>query len=252
MVKLQSLVEYCDQLLAAGDYSDYAPNGLQVQGRDEVRRIVAGVTASQALIDAAVASQADLLLVHHGFFWKGESAVITGMRQRRIKALLEHDISLLAYHLPLDGHPVLGNNARLGARWGLSEEGRFGHGPNGGIGCYGRLAEPLSPQILSEHISKDLGREALLIDGGNGPIERLGWCSGGAQDYIEQAAALGLDAYVSGEISERTVHQARELGIHYIAAGHHATERYGAMALGAQLAERFAIQCEFIDIDNPV
>ena len=252
MVKLHELVNYCDDLLDMASYQDYCPNGLQVEGRAELSRIVTGVTASQALIEAALAAGADALLVHHGFFWKGEATVITGMRQRRIKALLSHDLSLLAYHLPLDGHPELGNNARLGRRWGLTPGGRFGPGPNGGIACHGELSAAMSADELRVLVSRDLGREALWIDGGNGQVRRVGWCSGGAQDYIEQAAALGLDAFISGEISERTVHLARELGIHYIAAGHHATERYGVMALGEHLAERFGIDCQFIDIDNPV
>lgn len=252
MTTLQQIIDYCDTLLCVADYQDYAPNGLQVEGRVEVRSIVSGVTASQALIDAAIEREADLLLVHHGYFWKGESPTITGMKQRRIKALLDHGISLLAYHLPLDGHAELGNNTQLGRLLDISVEGRFGHGPDGGIAMYGSLTSEVSAQALAALVNERLGRESLLIEGGEHPIRRVGWCSGGAEGYIEQAAALGLDAYISGEISEPTVHIAREMGIHYIAAGHHATERYGVMALGNHLADHFTLENQFVDIPNPV
>ena len=252
MTSLQQIVDYCDTLLSVGDYQDYAPNGLQVEGRGEVRRIVSGVTASQALIEAAIELEADLLLVHHGYFWKGESPSITGIKQRRIKALLAHDISLLAYHLPLDGHPELGNNAQLGRLLGFPAEGRFGHGPGGGIAIYGTLGEAITAEALSALVGERTGREPLLIEGGTHQVRRIGWCSGGAQGYIEQAAALGLDAYISGEASEQTFHLARELGIHFLAAGHHATERYGAQALGGHLADHFTVENYFIDIPNPL
>ena len=251
MASLTQLVDYCDALLDVSAYQDYCPNGLQVEGRGEVERIVCGVTASQALIEAAIEHRADLLLVHHGYFWKGEAAPITGMKQRRIKALLQHDISLLAYHLPLDGHEQLGNNAQLARRWGFNVVGRFGQGPNGGLGMYATLQEPLELNALGEHIATSLGREPLLVEGGNKPVRRVGWCSGGAQGYIEAAAAAGLDAFMSGEISEPTVHAARELGIHYIAAGHHATERYGVQALANRISEHFCLKNHFVDIPNP-
>lgn len=252
MVSLQTLLGYTDELLSVGDYQDYCPNGLQVEGRDEVRRIVCGVTASQALIDAAVAAKADLLLVHHGFFWKGESAPIVGIKQRRIKTLLESGISLVAYHLPLDGHMQFGNNAQLGRLWDIGIEGRFGQGPNGGLGMYGTLPEPLALEAMARQIGDALDREPLVISGGSHSIRRVGWCSGAAQSYIEAAAAQGLDAFISGEISEPTVHAARELGIHYISAGHHATERYGVKALGEHLSEHFSLENHFVDISNPV
>ncbi len=252
MVRLNELLNYCDTLLNVVDYQDYCPNGLQVEGRDEVRKIVSGVTASQALIDAAVEAGADLLLVHHGFFWKGEKPSIVGMKQRRIKALLENDISLVAYHLPLDGHAEFGNNAQLARLLGVTVEGRFGPGPQGGIAMMGELGKALSAETLSNQIADKLQREPLLIKGGEKPVKRLGWCSGGAQGYLEQAAALGLDAYISGEVSEPTVHAARELGIHYFAAGHHATERYGVKALAEHLSECFSLENDFVDIDNPV
>ncbi len=252
MVRLNELLSYTDALLNAGDYQDYCPNGLQVEGCEEVRTIVTGVSASQALIDAAVDRGADLLLVHHGFFWKGEDPCIVGMKQRRIRALLLNNISLAAYHLPLDGHAELGNNAQLAQLWGVTIEGRFGSGPQGGIAMMGELPKALSAEALSDHLARTLQREPLLVKGGHRPVKRIGWCSGAAQDYLEQAASLGLDAFISGEISEHTVHSARELGIHYLAAGHHATERYGVKALGEHLSEYFSLENHFVDIANPV
>lgn len=248
MVALQDLVAYCDGLLESERFEDYCPNGLQVEGRPRVERLIAGVTASQALVDAAAARGGDALLVHHGYFWKGERAPITGMKRQRIKALLDADISLLAYHLPLDAHPELGNNAQLAARLGLTVNGRFGPGQ---IGMYGSLAEPMAAADFSARIAAALQRPPLHIEADAGPVHTVAWCSGGAQGFIEAAAALGVDAYLSGEISEQTVHAARELGIHYYAAGHHATERYGAEALGHHLAQHFGLEFEFVDIDNP-
>ncbi len=251
MVALSELVQYCDTLLDVGAYQDYCPNGLQIEGRAEVNSIIAGVSASQALIDATLEQGADLLLVHHGYFWKGEAGPITGIKRNRIKALLANDISLLAYHLPLDGHTELGNNAQLGRLWGIECEGRFGSGPNGGLGMFGSLPQPLSLDELARQIGEPLQREPLVIEGGEHPVRRVGWCSGAAQDYIEAAAALGLDAYISGEISEPTVHAARELGIHYLSAGHHATERLGVEALGRSMSEYFSLEFQFVDIANP-
>lgn len=251
MVHLNELVSWGNTLLQVEAYQDYCPNGLQVEGRGEVRRLVSGVTASQALIEAAVACGADALLVHHGWFWNGEDARVVGMKQRRLKTLLANDISLLAYHLPLDGHAELGNNARLGQVLGLSTEGRFGKGPDGGIALHGVLPQALSGVELASYIGQRLGRMPLHVSGGGRPLRRIGWCSGAAQGWIEQAAALGLDGFISGEVSEQTVHVARELGIDYFAAGHHATERYGVQALGEHLARKFAIDHEFIDIPNP-
>ncbi|HHJ15388.1 MAG TPA: Nif3-like dinuclear metal center hexameric protein [Gammaproteobacteria bacterium] len=253
MTALLELVGYCDRLLEVERFQDYCPNGLQVEGGAEVSRIVSGVTASQALIDAALAQQADLLLVHHGFFWKGEDPCLTGIKQRRMRTLLENGISLLAYHLPLDAHPELGNNARLAQHLGLQEEGRFGDGHGPELACHGRLDEALDAAQLAQRIHQVLGREAQWIAAGSdAPLQRVGWCTGAAQSYLEAAARLGLDAFISGEISESTVHIAREYGLHYYAAGHHATERYGVQALGQQLARQFGIEHTFIDIDNPV
>ena len=252
MVKTKLLVDYCDQLLEADRFQDYCPNGLQVEGRGDVTRLVSGVTASQALIDAACEQRADLLLVHHGYFWKGEDPTITGIKRRRVNALLEAGVGLLAYHLPLDAHPELGNNVQLARRLGLLEEGRFGDGHGPELACFGKLEEPGSAGELAARILAVLGREPLVVGEGPAIIESIGWCTGAAQSYLETAARRGLNAFISGEISEPSVHIAREYGIHYFAAGHHATERYGVQALGEHLAARFGIQHSFIDIDNPV
>lgn len=249
MAELSIIVEYANELLKINQFKDYCPNGLQVEGRGQVKKIVSGVTACQALIAAAVQEEADLLLVHHGYFWRGEDASITGIKQKRIKALLENGVSLLAYHLPLDAHTGLGNNACLATRLGFQTEGVL---TTDLIGNYGSLLQPLDANELAANISRALGREPLVIAAGPDKISRIGWCTGAAQNYIDQAISLGLDAYISGEISEQTVHQAREAGIHYFAAGHHATERYGVQRLGERLAQQFEITHQFIDIDNPV
>jgi dinuclear metal center YbgI/SA1388 family protein len=247
-MQLHELTSYIDDLLSVGEFQDYCPNGLQVQGKAQVQRIVSGVTASQALIDAAVAQGADALLVHHGYFWKGEAATLVGIKRQRIKSLFAAEMSLLAYHLPLDAHEAYGNNIQLGERLGLRSEGRFAQN----IGLYGTTTSPIELSAFGGHIERSLQRAPTLIRGGDQPIRRIAWCSGAAQGYIEAAAALGVDAYLSGEISEQTVHLARELGIHYIAAGHHATERYGVQALGEHLAAHFGLEHHFIDIPNPV
>ena len=248
-MKRDELLNYLEGLLEPGKFRDYCPNGLQVEGRAEVRRLVAGVTASQALLDAAIACDADAILVHHGYFWKGEDGRVTGIRRRRLGALLAHDINLFAYHLPLDAHPELGNNAQLAQRLGWLPEGRFGEQD---IAWHGRLEMPLDLAGLGARLAGRLGREPLVVGDASRPVRRIAWCSGGAQGYFEQAIALGVDAYVSGEISEQTVHLARESGVAYLAAGHHATERYGAAALADHLAARFGLDCRFIDVDNPV
>ena len=249
-VALSSLVAEADRYLNAAAIADYCPNGLQVEGRGQVARIVSGVTASQALLDAAVEAQADLVLVHHGYFWKNEDARVVGMKQRRLKTLLSHDISLLAYHLPLDVHPEVGNNVQLGRLLGLSVEGPLEPGNPRSVGLVGALPVPLAPAEFRLRVAEALGREPLMIEG-RGAIRRVAWCTGGAQGYIEQAVAAGVDAYLTGEISEPTVHVARENGLSFFAAGHHATERYGVCALGDYLAGRFAIEHLFIDCDNP-
>ncbi|SEA63149.1 dinuclear metal center protein, YbgI/SA1388 family [Thiothrix caldifontis] len=250
-MNLYTLETHINTLLNVSKFRDYAPNGLQVEGRAEVKRIVTGVTASQALLDAAVEHNADAVLVHHGYFWKGESPVIRGMKKRRIATLLQHDISLLGYHLPLDAHPTLGNNAQLAARLGICTEGVMDERELQGVGNVGSLAEPVSLDAFGQHVAAVLGRKPLLITGGEHPIRRMAWCTGGGQGHIQQAVELGVDAYLSGEISEHTVHVARENGIHYLAAGHHATERYGIQALGNYLAEQFGLEHYFLDINNP-
>jgi len=243
------LDRYLEQLLEIARFRDYCPNGLQVEGRTEVRRIVCGVTASQALIDAAVAAQADALLVHHGWFWRGEDGRVTGIRKSRMKSLLMHDINLYAYHLPLDAHAELGNNAQLARRLGLTVEGRFGEQD---VGFFGGAPGVTNVDTLARRIGETLGRAPLVMGDATRPLVRIAWCSGAAQGYFEQAIAAGADVFISGEISEQTVHLAREAGVPYIAAGHHATERYGVQAVGAHLATRFGIECQYIDIDNPV
>lgn len=246
MAELHAIVDYCRGLLEVDSFDDYCPNGLQVEGRQSVARIVSGVTASQTLVDAAVDAGADLLLVHHGYFWRGEAAPLTGMKGRRIKALMRADVSLLAYHLPLDAHAELGNNRQLALRLGLDRAARV----DGLLwGC--DLDEPLSTADLAERVAASLQRPPQVVGEKTG-LHRIAWCTGAAQGMIEQAAALGFDAFISGEISEQTVHQAREMRIDYIAAGHHATERYGVQALGDALAREFSVEHRFVEVFNPV
>lgn len=252
MITRIECLSYLETLLEPSRFRDYAPNGLQVEGTNELSVIVTGVTASQALIDAVVDLQADALLVHHGYFWRGEDQCVTGIKQKRIKQLLAHDINLLAYHLPLDAHPSLGNNAQLAEYLGIEVDGRISGTGDPAIALCGCLNKQQSIPEFSDTLRQVLGREPLAIAGHDRPISTIGWCTGAAQGYIEQAAELGLDAYLSGEISEQTAHLARELGINYFAAGHHATERYGIKALGEHLADQFGLQHHFIDIDNPV
>jgi dinuclear metal center YbgI/SA1388 family protein len=252
MVTLSELVKYTNELLDIQQFADYCPNGLQVEGKTELQKLVSGVTASQALVDAAIDAGANGLLVHHGYFWKGEDPCITGMKRKRLAKLLAADVSLLAYHLPLDAHPEYGNNAQLARVLGMKAEGNFGRGPGDQLGVFGSLDSPIDADALRAHLQAQLGREPQHISGSASKIERIAWCTGAAQGYIEQAVATGVDAFISGEISEQTVHVARETGIHFFAAGHHATERYGAQALGEHLAAKFGLTHQFIDIDNPV
>ena len=248
-MKREELTRYLDELLESARYKDYCPNGLQVEGCAEVRRVLAGVTASQALVDAAIARGADALLVHHGWFWRGEDGRVTGWRKARLQALLGHDVNLIGYHLPLDAHPEFGNNAQWAKHLGWTLEGHFGDQE---LGCHGACPGVDTLADLALQLKSELRREPLLIGDPGRSVKRIAWCSGGAQSYFEEAIGLGVDAYVSGEISEQHVHLARESGVAYIAAGHHATERFGVQALAAHLAERFGIECEFLDIDNPV
>lgn len=250
-VDREQLSEYLACLLDIRRIRDFSPNGLQVEGRGRIARLVTGVTASLALIDAALADGADAILVHHGYFWRGEDGRITGTRRHRLQRLLANDLNLYAYHLPLDMHAELGNNAQLGLRLGLVREAQFGENDLGWLG------RPDDPQLrtvgdLAARIEQRLGRAPLLIGDPQQPAGRVGWCTGAAQGYLDDAIAAGANAYLSGEISEQTVHLARESGVAYLACGHHATERYGVQALGEHLSGHFGIQHRFIDIDNPV
>jgi dinuclear metal center YbgI/SA1388 family protein len=250
-VALSTLVEEADRYLGSARIQDYCPNGLQVEGRSQVTRIVSGVTASQALLDAAVEVDADLILVHHGYFWKGEDPCVIGMKQRRLKTLLKHDISLLAYHLPLDLHAEVGNNVQLAQQLDITVEGPLDPQNPKIVGLVGSLAEPVTARDFAHRVQTALGREPLLIEGSK-MIRRVGWCTGGGQGYIDQAILAGVDLYLSGEASEQTFHSARENDISFIAGGHHATERYGVQALGDYLARRFALEHLFIDCPNPI
>jgi dinuclear metal center YbgI/SA1388 family protein len=248
-MKLDVLNNYLNTLLQPERFSDYCPNGLQVEGKQEINKIVTGVTASYALLEAALQANADAVLVHHGYFWRGEALPIIGIKKRRIQFLLQHEINLFAYHLPLDMHAELGNNVMLAKQLGLAVTGWAGEKN------MLALAELNQAQTLKEfaaHIEAKLNRKPQVIGDLQKPIKCIALCTGAAQGYIEQAVEAGADVYISGEISEQTVHVARESGMSYISAGHHATERYGIQALGEHLAQKFGLQHEFIDIENPV
>ena len=248
-MQLTELSDYIGRLLDVSRFRDYCPNGIQVEGRAEVRRIATGVTASQRMLDAATAWQADAIIVHHGYFWKNEDATVTGIKKRRLAHLLQNDMSLLAYHLPLDAHPELGNNAQLAQLLGLRDSGRFGEQD---IAWHGELLQPQTLNKFVEHITHTLQRTPLVIGDRERMLRKIAWCSGAAQGYFEQAIALGVDAFLTGEISEQNVHVAEETGVAFISAGHHASERYGVKALGEHLSQRFKIEQRFFDMDNPV
>jgi len=248
-MRLNELRDYIGSELAVSRFRDYCPNGVQVEGRGEVRRLATVVTASQAVLEAATAWGADAILAHHGYFWRNEDAAIAGIKKRRVAHLLKHDVSLLAYHLPLDAHPEFGNNVQLGRQLGFAEQGRFGEQD---IAMHGTLAQPQTLQQLVKHVHEILRRAPLVIGHANPNITRIAWCSGGGQGYFEQAVQLGVDAFLTGEISEQNVHVAQETGVAFIAAGHHATERYGVQALGEHLAASFGLEHRFFDQDNPV
>ena len=238
-----------DTLLEPERFKDYGPNGLQVEGQAHVRKIVSGVTASLALIDAAIAVQADTLFVHHGLFWRGQDGRVTGWMRQRLARLLAHNINLFAYHLPLDAHPQLGNNAQLAQVLGLQTDGQFGEHA---LGCIGAVPQGLSSvRQLADHVRARLGRDVVVVEGGAQPLRRVAWCTGGAQSYFEPAIAAGADVFITGEISEPQAHYARECGVSYIACGHHASERYGAPAVAAHVAAQLGLEHVFIDIDNP-
>ena len=251
-VSLKELESKLLQLLKPEQFSDYCPNGLQVQGRSQIQKIVTGVTACQALIDAAALQNADAILVHHGYFWRGEDQSITGLKKARIGKLLEHDINLLAYHLPLDVHSELGNNVQLAKLLEIDIEGDIYKQNNHGLVLEGRLNQTRSFEEFSDFVSRRLNRACFAVQGGSKEINSIAWCTGAAQNYIEMAVDAGVDAYLTGEVSEQTVHIAREAGIHFFAAGHHATERYGVQAVGKYLADEYNIEHQFIDIDNPI
>lgn len=251
MVTRSDLRDYLKTLLVVDQIPDYCPNGLQVQGRSDIRKIITGVSACRALIEAAVDEEADALLVHHGYFWKKENPRITGIKHKRIQLLIENDLNLFAYHLPLDVHHEFGNNKQLANLLHLTITENFTiEGLD--LGWKGELADPLTPADFSKKIEKQLSRKPLHIPAEKELIRTVAWCTGGAQGFIDQAIAQDIDAYISGEISESAVHTARESNVHYFAAGHHATERYGVIALGKHLADKFGITHQFIDIDNPV
>lgn len=246
-MNIHQLAAWCDEYLEVQAFEDYCPNGLQVEASTEATRLVSGVTASLELIEAAIDLRAEALLVHHGYFWKGESQPLTGMKGRRIRQLMTHGINLLAYHLPLDAHPEVGNNAGLGAVLGLSGAPLSEKSLVWGA----RLDVPEQASAVAGRLGATLQRPVTLL-GEDRVIGRLAWCTGAAQGYIEQAAAAGYDAFISGEVSEQTYHQARELGITYLSAGHHATERFGVKALGARIAEEFGLLHDYVDLNNPV
>jgi dinuclear metal center YbgI/SA1388 family protein len=249
MTHAKILGQAFDALLQPDKFRDYGPNGLQVEGDRDVQLLVSGVTASRALIEAAIDAQADAIVVHHGLFWRGQDGRVTGWMRERLRLLLAHGIHLFAYHLPLDAHPELGNNAQLARVLGLQAEGRFGEQDLGFVGA--GTQNWSGPQALADHVAATLGRPVICVGGSDRPVRRVAWCSGGAQGYFEAAIAQGVDAFITGEISEPQAHLARETGVAFLACGHHATERYGAPALGANVAQELGLQHRFIEIDNP-
>jgi len=251
-VSLKELELELKKVLRPEQFKDYCPNGLQVEGRKEISKLVTGVTACQELIIAAAEAGADALLVHHGYFWRGEDQSISGIKKVRIEALLKHELSLLAYHLPLDVHQEFGNNVQLGKVLGIEINGELGKQNNHPIGLTGTIDQGTDFETLKALIADKLDRQPLAIEGKSKTIKSIAWCTGAAQNYIELAVAAGADAYITGEVSEPTVHIARESGIHFFSAGHHATERYGVQAMGSYLASKFNLDHQFIDIDNPV
>ena len=248
MISRNELKIHLHDLLNVDAFKDYAPNGLQVEGKSELKKIVTGVSATQALIDHAVNVKADAIIVHHGWFWKNEDPAIVGMKKNRLAQLLKNDISLFGYHLPLDAHPELGNNAQLAKSLDINVESAI---DEQGVGNYGRFDQYYSLDDIAARVETVLIRKPTVVTAGDHAIRKVAWCTGGAQSYIEKVAKFGVDLFISGEISEQTTHFARENGVHYIAAGHHATERYGVKALGEYIASQFALIHEFVDIDNP-
>ncbi len=249
MTHARILGQTFDALLQPDKFRDYGPNGLQVEGDRDVQLLVSGVTASRALIEAAIDAQADAIVVHHGLFWRGQDGRVTGWMRERLRLLLTHGIHLFAYHLPLDAHPELGNNAQLARVLGLQADGRFGEQDLGYVGSGTQTWS--GPQALADHVAATLGRSVICVGGNDRPVSRVAWCSGGAQGYFEAAIAQGVDAFITGEMSEPQAHLSRETGVAFLACGHHATERYGAPALAAHVAQELGLQHRFIEIDNP-
>ncbi len=252
MANLNEIIQWCDQTLKSHEFKDYAPNGLQIEGTSEVKKILCAVTASQTAIDAAIAYGADLLLVHHGYFWKGEPYPITGMRGKRIKSLIQHDISLVGYHLPLDSHPTIGNNAAIADLLELEHIEALDPNERNPIGNIGYLKSAMSPEVFKQFASEKLGFDAIHLPADKTSIQKVGFCTGGAQDYIKKAANQDCDAYISGEVSERTFYEAQELNVHYYACGHHATEKYGVQRLAKAISEQFNIEYSYFELNNPI
>lgn len=248
MIERDTLLSHLHQMLEADRFKDYGPNGLQVEGKAHVHKVVTGVTASLALIEAAVAEGADVLLVHHGLFWRGQDGRVTGWMRQRLAPLLHHGINLIAYHLPLDAHASLGNNAQWGQRLGWVADTRFG---DQDLGFIGPAPDGLTLDGLTQQLRQVMGREVTPVAGDGRPLRRVAWCSGGAQGYFEQAIAAGADVFLTGEISEPQAHYARETGVAFIACGHHASERWGVQAVGEHLAQRMGVAHTFIDLPNP-
>lgn len=252
MAHLNEIVQWCDQTLSSSQFKDYAPNGLQIEGVSEVNHILCAVTASDAAIDAAIEASANVLLVHHGYFWKGEPYPITGMRGRRIKKLIQNNISLLAYHLPLDAHPSLGNNAAIADLLDFESIQPLDPSEHHPIGNIGQLKIALNPKQFEDKLRHTFDFNIVHLPAHVSSIQKVGFCTGGAQDFIHQAAKQGCDAYISGEVSERTFYEAQELNIHYYACGHHATERYGVQRLGKALSEHFSLKYTYYELNNPI
>lgn len=252
MIERKILVDYLDQFLQVNTIADYAPNGLQIEGKAEISKIITGVTASQALLDEAIAEKADAVIVHHGYFWKGENPEIIGIKKQRLQTLLKHDINLFAYHLPLDIHPELGNNVELAKLMDWQIKDQFDTGADVPLGLIGQLPKPMTIEQLADQCFEKLGQTPRVINAGEHLVKVVAWCTGAAQDFITQAKFAGADVYITGEVSERTYHEAKELGIHFLACGHHATERFGIKALGEHLQQQFDIDVKFIDIPNPI
>ena len=252
MASLNEIIQWCDQTLKSPEFKDYAPNGLQIEGRAEVKKILCAVSASHTAIEAAIEFGADMLLVHHGYFWKGEPYPIAGMRGKRIKALIQHDISLVGYHLPLDSHGTLGNNIAIADLLELQNLEQLDPAERHPIGNIGYLKQAMSPEAFKAYVSERLGFDAIHLPSDKTSIYKVGFCTGGAQDYIHKAAAQDCDAYISGEVSERTFYEAQELNVHYYACGHHATEKYGVQRLAKAISEQFNIEYSYFELNNPI